>query len=221
MTSSYHIDLAKYSLETFKGSLKNRNMIPSRVILKEKIDDRFKVLSKNGIEHLAHLITQLKTKQKVETFSKQSGLSAEYLTILKREAGSYLPNPVKLDKFPGVDLKSVTTLELAGIKHTKHLFDRTNEKEKLKLLLNSTGIDKTCLEELKALSDLARIYGVGPVFARIIYDVGVRSVEAFKGLTARSFIQIYEYKMNKKADFGENEISFSIELAKELDTLLQ
>ncbi len=219
MKNSYHIDLAKYSLEKLKLSLKARNMIPSRVILKEKIDDRFKVLSENGIEHLADLITQLKTKQKVEKFSKQSELSVEYLTILKREAGSYLPNPVKLDKFPGVDLKSVTTLESAGIKHTKHLFDRTKEKEKFTLLLDLTGIDKACLEELKALSDLVRIYGVGPVFARIIYDVGVRSVETFKGLTARSFIQIYEEKMNKKADFGENEISFSIELAKELDTI--
>ncbi len=219
MTNSYHIDLAKYSLEKFKVSLKNRKMIPSRVILKEKIDDRFKVLSKNSIEHLHHLITQLKTKQKVEKFSNQSGLSVEYLTILKREAGSYLPNPVKLDKFPEVDLKSVTSLESAGIKHTKHLFDRTNETEKFNLLLNSTGIDKPCLEELKALSDLVRIYGVGPVFARIIYDVGVRSVETFKGMTARSFIQIYEDKMDKKADFGENEISFSIELAKQLDKI--
>ncbi len=194
-------------------------MIPSRVILKEKIDDRFKVLSKNGIEHLHHLITYLKTKQKIETFSNQSGLSIEYLTILKREAGSYLPKPVKLDKFPDVDLKSVTILELAGIKHTKHLFDRTNEKEKFNLLLTSTGIDKPCLEELKALSDLVRIYGVGPVFARIIYDVGVRSVETFKGMTAKSFIQIYEDKMNKKADFGENDISFSIELANQLDKI--
>jgi len=60
---------------------------------------------------------------------------------------------------------------------------------------------------------------VGPVFARIIYDVGVTSVEAFKVLTARTFIQIYEGKMNKKADFGENEISFSIELAKDLDSM--
>ncbi len=219
MNNSYYIDLTKYSLEKFKLNLKARDMIPSRVILKESIDDRFKVLSENGIEHLAHLITQLKTKQKVEKFSKQSRLSVEYLTILKREAGSYLPNPVKLDKFPGVDLKSVAILELAGIKHTKHLFDRINEKEKFNLLLNSTGIDKACLEELKALSDLARIYGVGPVFARIIYDVGVRSIEEFKGLTARSFIQIYEDKMDKKADFGENEISFSIELAKQLDKI--
>ncbi len=219
MKNSYHIDLSKYSLEQFKLSLKARDMIPSRVILKESIDDRFKVLSENGIEHLAHLILMLKTKQKVEMFSYQSGLTVDYLTILKREAGSYLPKPVRLDKFPGVDLRSLTVLEQAGIKHTKHLFDRTSETEKLNLLLNTTGIDKTCLEELKALSDLVRIYGVGPVFARIIYDVGVRSVETFKGMTAKSFIQIYEDKMNKKADFGENDISFSIELANQLDKI--
>ncbi len=219
MKSAYHIDLSKYSLEQLKISLKYRDMIPSRLILKDDIDDRFRILSNNGIEHLAHLYTQLKTKQKVETFSNQSGLPVEYLTILSREVRSYLPNPVRLDKFPGVDSKSVSTLESAGIKNTKHLFDRTSTKENFNLLLQSTGIDKSCLEELKALSDLVRIYGVGPVFARIIYDVGVRSVETFKGMTAEAFIQIYEDKINKKADFGENDISFSIELAKELDKI--
>jgi len=34
------------------------------------------------------------------------------------------------------------------------------------------------LNELVCLSDLARVYGVGPVFARMIDDVGMKTIKA-------------------------------------------
>lgn len=71
------------------------------------------------------------------------------------------------------------------------------------------------------LSDLARLYGVGPVFAGIIYNVGINSVESFIKYSAEEFIKIYENKTKKKADFSENDINFSINLAKELVTTLK
>jgi hypothetical protein len=77
------------------------------------------------------------------------------------------------------------------------------------------------LTELVCLSDLARAYGVGPVFARLIYDVGVKTIQEFVAVTAEEFIRIYEEKEQKKADFGVNEIQFSLELAKELDIAVE
>ena len=64
---------------------------------------------------------------------------------------------------------------------------------------------------------LDKQYGVGPVFARIIFDVGIKSVKSFINYKAEEFINIYENKTKKKADFGVNDINFSIELAKELE----
>jgi len=84
-------------------------------------------------------------------------------------------------------------------------------------LSKETGIPKEVLNELVGLSDLSRIYGVGPVFARLIYDVGIRSVKEFVECTAEDFIRIYEEQTQKKADFGVGEIQFSLELAKELE----
>jgi predicted RecB family nuclease len=75
--------------------------------------------------------------------------------------------------------------------------------------------------EIVSLSDLSRVYGVGPVFARLIYDVGIRSIEEFVGHTAEEFIHIYEEQTQKKADFGVGEIQFSLELAKELDPAVE
>ena len=77
------------------------------------------------------------------------------------------------------------------------------------------------MNELVCLSDLSRAYGVGPVFAQMIYDVGIKSIKAFIEFTAEDFIRIYEEKNQKKADFGVNEIQFSLELARELDIAVE
>ncbi len=91
-------------------------------------------------------------------------------------------------------------------------------QEEINKLSQSTEISTEILNELASLSDLARLYGVGPVFARMIYDVGIKSVKTFQNYCAEEFISIYENKTGKKADFGVNDINFSIELAKKLET---
>lgn len=221
MNDQYHIDLEKYSLEKFKSNLKSRDLIPSRVSLKDDLDERFEILEINGISNIKELIEALKTKPKIESFSKQTGLSIEYLTLLRREAKSYLPNPIRLDKFSGIPAEYVANLEIAGITNSRQLFNEARSKEQRKQLSQTAGCPIDILNELVCLSDLSRAYGVGPVFARMIYDVGVETIEAFTELTADDFIKIYEEKTRKKADFGAHEIQFSLELAKELDVAVE
>lgn len=218
MGNQYHIDLEKYCLQKFKQNLNSRDMIPSRVSLKDHLDARFNILEGYGISNLKELIDALKTRPKIELCSKDTGLTIEYLTLLKREAKSYLPNPVRIDKFPGVATKYVDRLEAEGIKNSRQLFNEAKNKIERERLSQRTEIPIEVLNELVCLSDLARAYGVGPVFARIIYDVGIKTIKEFVENTAEDFIRIYEEKEQKKADFGVNEIQFSLELAKELDS---
>ena len=196
-------------------------MIPSRVSLKDELDERFRILEISGITNLKELIDVLKTKQKIERFSKETGLTKEYLTLLKREAKSYLPNPIRLDKFPGIQTKYLDKLEAVGIKNSRNLFNEAKDKKERERLSQTTEIPIVILNELVSLSDLARAYGVGPIFARMIYDVGVKSIKEFIEYTAEDFIRIYEEKNQKKADFGVNEIQFSIELAKDLELAVE
>jgi hypothetical protein len=221
MSNQYHINLEKYSLQQFKQNLESREMIPSRVILKEALDERFEILQNRGISNLKELIEALKTKQKIELFSKETGLSVEYLTILNREAKSYLPNPIRLDKFPGIDPKYIRRLEDSGIKNSRQLFNQATNKAERHQLAHRINVPTEIMDELVCLSDLSRAYGVGPVFARIIYDVGIKTIQEFVEHTAEEFIQIYEEKEQKKADFGIGEIQFSIDLAKELDIAVE
>ncbi|MCJ7535434.1 MAG: DUF4332 domain-containing protein [Anaerolineales bacterium] len=221
MGNQYHIDLEKFSLQKFKNDLKTRDMIPSRVSLKEELDERFKILENNGITNLKELIDTLKTKPKIELFSKETGLSIEYLTILKREAKSYLPNPFQLDKFPGIPTKYVNRLEAEGIRNSRQLFNKVKGRNERERLSQKTEIPIEIMDELVCLSDLARAYGVGPVFARMFFDVGIKSIKEFVENTAEESIRIYEEKEQKKADFGVNEIQFSLDLAKELDVAVE
>ncbi|MCP4285394.1 MAG: DUF4332 domain-containing protein [Gammaproteobacteria bacterium] len=185
--------------------------------MKDELDERFRILENQGIMNLKELIEALKTKPKIERFSTETGLTIEYLTLLKREAKSYQPNPVRLDKFPGIRTEYVKQLEAEGIKNSRQLFNEAKDKNGRARISQSTAIPIEILNELVGLSDLVRAYGVGPVFARIIYDVGIQSIKAFVENTAADFIKIYEEKEQKKADFGIREIQFSLELAKELD----
>lgn len=177
MADPYGIDLEEFSLARFKDCLERGDLLPGRQVLKEEIPERFELLESMGIENLKELIDALKTKKRIEAFSKRSGLPMEYLIILRREANSYVPKPVNLGAFPGIDPGNVENLKILGIKHSKHLFERgrtQRDRDDLSGLAEVSGDD---LLELVKLSDLARVSGVGPVFARLLYDSGASTVE--------------------------------------------
>jgi len=221
MGNQYHINLEKYSLQKFKHDLDSRDMIPSRVSLKDNLDERFRILDDYGITNLKELIDSLKTKPRIDRLSEETGLPKEYLALLKREANSYLPNPVRIDKFPGVPIEYVTKLAAEGIKNSRQLYNRAKTKTDRERLSQEIEVPFATLNELVCLSDLVRAYGIGPVFARLLYDVGIISIREFTQYAAEDIIRIYEEKEQKKADFGVNEIQFSLELAKELDIAVE
>ena len=221
MSTRYHIDTKDYPLEKFKRNLKTRDLIPSRVSLKENLDESFKVLESQGIKSLHDLLTALKTKRAVTAFANKSGLDINYLTLLRREANSYLPNPVRLDKLAGIPSENFKKLAELGIKNTRHILSEAATDNQRKGLSMKTGIPVEVLVELVGLSDLTRVYGVGPVFARMIYDLGIRSLNDFARGSSEDFIRLYEEQTGKKADFGVGEIQFSLDMAKELEQIAE
>ncbi len=221
MKSHYHIDAEKVSLTSFHASLKSRDLVPSRAVLKENCTKRFKIIALAGVNSLSDLIDNLKTKKKIEEFSNRTGLNIEYLTLLKREASSLFPNPIQLKSFPSVRPQTLQKLETGGIKNSKQLFDKVQFGGALEEICSKTGLKQSELEELYQLSDLSRLYGVGPVFARILYDIGIRSVKMFLEHGADEIVRIYEIKKGIKADFSARDIQFALELARELELKIE
>ena len=119
MSDSYHINLKEISLDQFKQTLKQAELIPSRRILKEQIDQRFERLQAQGISNLRDLLSAAKNAKKIEDLANNTGLSEEYLTILRREVNALLPQPKNLRDFLGIEKSIVEKLEKRGIRNSK------------------------------------------------------------------------------------------------------
>lgn len=216
----YGINLNKISLHQFKLLLQDKQLSPSRRLLLKDLDDIFSVLALTGIKTLNDLAAFLKTKQKVSKAAVATGIDEVYLTQLAREAKSYITKWVRLSEFPGIADDIAQKLAKEGVKQSKQFFER----------VNAQGVEGTAkwiqvhpdkVYELYCLCDLSRIWGVGPVFARIVFDAGVCSVADFA--KADPVISFKKYKnLNDEmgytnAKFTEDDIRMCIQMTRHLE----
>ena len=184
MDSGYHMDLTQFSLDRLRHVLETGNLLPSERILAHDMAGRFAVLASIGVANLQDLVDRLSTKKKLSQFAEESGLPEQYLVILRRRAGTYAPKPVPLKKFPGIEPEYVERLAAVGIKHSKHLFERTRSKQDRAELAALADVPGDALLELVKLSDLVRAAYVGAVYARILYEAGVDTLEKLAASSA-------------------------------------
>ena len=220
MKSQYYIDLEQFSLKEFKHVLETGRLLPSESVLKEEISERFAALESMGIKSLKDLTAALSTKKKLERFSKESGLPRDYLTILRRRAGSYTPRPMPLKKLPGIDSEHVERLAALGIKDTKQLFDRAKSKEDRAELSELADVPDDAVLELVKLSDLARPPYVGPVFARLLYETGVDTIARLSEQPPEAFREIL-IATNAEKEIYRAPIPGDEDLASWLETVRQ
>lgn len=219
--NSYTLDPKHISLDRFKQLTRERQMIPSRVELQEEMEKRFKALRSAGISQLGELINTLGSKSKLDAFSKKTGLPADYLVLLKREAGSYLARPFPLSKFPGIPFEYTEVLKSKGIKTSRDFFERVQSPAQQSQVSKESGIPVARLEELWSLCDLSRITGVGGVFARVVYEAGICSVNEFSETKANShylkYLSVIEKFGYSAGHFSEGDIQFCIDYARVVD----
>lgn len=216
----YYIDLEKISIDDYKTKIESAYLPPSRMILKEQLDERFGYFKSAGIQNLQELMHHLKKKDKLHTLQITGCFPGDYLTILLRELNSLLPKPNKIDEFSGISSDTIRSLEKVGIKNTQHLFNKVINADDRKNLSEQTGIPEPEILELTRLSDLSRIKWVGVSFARMLYDVGIDCVEkASKCNPEKLHAEINRINKEKqlyKGQIGLNDIRIFIEAAKDV-----
>lgn len=197
----YHLDLSAMSIDDYKELLKRQNLLPGRRLLWQELDHNFEVIGEQGIANLAQLKKHLSTPQRIESFAAATGISTDYLTILKREIGSLEQKPVPIACFPGVDGAIVSSLNSKGIKTSKDYFE--------------SGLSQT--DELFCLCDLVRINGVGAIAAKAFYEAGYRSVAEVARADAAVMLarvsEVNEAKHYYKAKLGVKDMQFCIDFA--------
>ena len=216
----YYIDLSKITINDYRKKLEKSDLLPSRMILKEDLENHFKLLASCGIKNLADLQCVLGTKKKIQEFSVMVGLPEEYLIVLIREVNSFHPSPNKIKDFPGILKDVILKLEKEGIKDTFKLFDKIVTVKSRKAFAIITGINDRAILELTKLTDLSRIKWIGVIFARFIYDSGYDTVQK---IAKSDYVKLHEImvQINKEKKytncrFGLNDMKLCVNAAKDV-----
>jgi len=216
----YYIDLEKITIDNYRIKLKSTYLPPSRMMLKDRLDERLGYFKSIGIKNVKELIQLLKKKDKFAELHKVDCLSGDYLTILLRELNSTLPKPNKIADFTGISKDTVAKLEKIGIKNTVKLYDRIISLENRKELAESIGIKGSEILELTKLTDLSRIKWVGTTAARMLYDLDLDTVEKVSRADSndlhKKINQLNKEQNIYKGQIGLNDIKILINAAKEV-----
>ncbi|MDX9847910.1 MAG: DUF4332 domain-containing protein [Tenuifilaceae bacterium] len=190
------------------------------MMLKERLDERFGQFKSMGIRNVKELLLLLKRKETLTELSAVECLAGDYLIILLRELNSMLPKPNSIADFTGIAPDTVDRLVRVGIKNTEKLYYRVLTHAQRTALSEVTGISIGEILELAKLSDLSRVKWVGVTFARMLYELGVDTVE--KATQADPVaLQAHLNQLNREKNFykgtiGLNDIRIFVEMAKEL-----
>lgn len=198
---SYGINLTSLKIDEYKQLLKKQNLLPSRRLLWDGIDEKFAIFAKIGIKNVKELLKLVSDKKATEKLVSGT-LTSEYLTILKRELGTLVQKPILLSAFPDVDKALVGSLIAKGIKTTKDYYETANHENN---------------DYLYALSDLVRINGVGPLAAMIFVECGYPSVASIARADALVLLKqvniVNGRKQYYKGNLGEKDMHFCIDYA--------
>jgi hypothetical protein len=216
----YHIDLESITIDEYKRKLESSLLIPSRMVLKDKIDERFNHFKMLSIKNVQELLLMLRNKTKLTQLAKNPIFSEEYLTILLRELNSIQAKPNKLKEFIGISVDTISKLEKEGIKDTLRLFEKVRTIKCRKEFAYKTGINEKEILELTKLSDLSRIKWVGATFARVLYDAGYDTLEKVSKANHedlhKAIVKLNKEKNLYKGHIGLNDMKICVLAASEV-----
>lgn len=221
----YGLDLTSISLDDFQQTLETDALLPSRMMLREHITEHFAALRTADITHVQGVIDALSTKAKIAKFAQASGIPEDYLILLRRQARSLIPTPVPLADIPGVDQAAVKQLAAQGIRHTQHLFERTQTPSERDLLALATDIPSETLLDLVRMADIARAGWVGPVFLRLLFESGINSLSELAHADAETLYRetcaVNAARQYTKAGYSVKDIAACIAVAQSLPNTIR
>ncbi|MBK9357362.1 MAG: DUF4332 domain-containing protein [Bacteroidales bacterium] len=213
----YYIDLSTVSIDDYRKKLESAYLPPGRMILKEKLAERFGCLKREGFSNLLELLLALKKKERFTLLANNDCLPEAYLVILLREIKSINPRPNRLDEFPGISGKTLAGLKKAGIKDTRILYDFVRTPQSRRGLSETTGIPEPEVLELTRLTDLSRIKWAGVTFVSMLlgsgYDTLEKVISADSEVLHRQINLINREKSLYKGQIGLNDIKIFIQAA--------
>jgi predicted flap endonuclease-1-like 5' DNA nuclease len=217
----YHLDFSAMTLADLKLKLERADLIPSQLPLLDGIDKKLAALKKAGVQNLEDLSHDLRGSKGPSSLAARSGISEDYLVLLRRTIEGFRPKPLSLREYPGIDEAAVRALAESGIADSKSLYEAVLGKKARTALAKSTGIAAKTVDELAHLSDLSRIQWVGSTFARVLYEAGYRGptqiAAADPEVVYEAVLRANESNKLYRGKIGLRDIKRLVKLASELD----
>lgn len=221
----YSTDLEQISLDEFQEILTSIDLLPSRKLLLNGLSVLIEKSKQKGIDHLGMMQKLLKNKSGYPELAGDLGISVEYLTVLNREINSYVAKPVPLSKLEVFTDAELKRLEAAGLKATKDLYECGLTPSERKALSERLSIPQERIVAALELSDLLRITGVGPVYARILKEMGINNAKAFLEIDSQDAVERYKrinaVKNYSKVNLGIKDIEYVKRFCQKLDLDIQ
>jgi hypothetical protein len=185
----YYIDAAKVTLDALLSRIKETDLVPSRAVLRDEIDDHFNKLKINGILTLSELRKAVKNPKSIDTLAAKTGIGVEYLTLLRREVEGYFPKASPLSDFTWLDQCALTALSAKGYKDAASLYNAVEASGKEKIF----GVGNSAFSaELSSLVSLTRIQWVSPLTAKMLFDAGYKTVKSVASADAQELCRSLE-----------------------------
>jgi hypothetical protein len=221
----YSTDLEKISLEEFQEILSTIELLPGRKILLSGHSSLVESLKRKGIYHLGALQNLLKNKKRYPELSEEFSVSQDYLTVLNREINSYVAKPVPLSKLEVFSGQELGRLAGEGLKTTQDLYERGLTSSERKALSEQLSIPIERITAALELSDLLRITGVGPLYARILHEMGIKHVSTLLEIDSAQAVEGYKRinaeKHYSKVNLGTKDIEYVKRFCQKLDSDIQ
>lgn len=221
----YSIDLERISLDEFAELVQTADLLPGRRILLDGFPGVIAGLKRRGIGHLAALHRLLKDKKGHPALADELSVSTDYLVVLRREVNSYVSKPVPLAKLGVFSEAELNRLAEAGLKSTRDLYERALTPSARRALADRLGLPVEQVAEALELSDLLRVNGVGPVYARILCEIGIRSPADYLATPSGDLLSRYERLNEEKgitrAKLSVKDVEYCKRFCRKLDADIQ
>ncbi len=205
---NYSIQLSILSVSDFKSIILGKELLPARRFIVDNIDDVFLKIQSLGIDDLQKLKSTLNNSKKLCSLAEHSGISMEYLTVLKRELHALEQSPVLLSDFGIMDGSVIDILTAQGIRTSRDYYERAG----------NIKLDDYTQSTLSSLCDLVRVNGIGTAAAKAFFAAGYQSVKDIADGEAEDMLERISQENSKRQFYsgrlGIKDMQYCIDNAK-------
>ncbi len=99
----YYPDFTRLSLDKIVRRFSGADLIPSQIPLLEGLEEKLRALRSAGLGTLEDLVRALRSKEGPAAVAAGTGISEDYLVVLRRTVEAFRPKPVRIRDYPGID----------------------------------------------------------------------------------------------------------------------